>query len=70
MKYLGEIKVLHVAAGAGELDELARKVNTTAVGDMTVLVDVDTLEDSDEQVAKDVLKKLPENFGGMVYVTR
>lgn len=70
MKYLGEINVYHVSANPGELDELANKVNTTAVGDMTVLVDVDALEDSEEPRAKALLKELPVGFGGMVYVTR
>jgi len=70
MKFLGNIQVSHVAAAPGDLDALANDVNTTAVGDMAVLVDVDALEDSDAQVAKDILGALPDDCGGMVYVTR
>jgi hypothetical protein len=70
MKFLGEVKVTHMGATCGELDELTNNVNTTAIGDMAVLVDVDALEDSDEPVAKDILKRLPVGLAGMVYVTR
>ena len=70
MKYLQQFPISHVAVSRGELDEATRKLNTTAVGDGVVFVDVDTLEDSDEPIAKHILKVLPEDCGGMVYLTR
>jgi len=70
MKYLQQFPIAHVAATLGELDETTRKLNTTAVGDGVVFVDVDTLEDSEEPIAKLILEALPKNFGGIVYLTR
>lgn len=70
MKYLQQFPIVHVAATPGELDEAERKLNTTATGDGVVIVDVDTLTDSDEPIARLILKALPKGYGGIVYLTR
>jgi len=69
MKYLQELKVAHVAATGEELDNIARNMNTTAIGDGAVILDMDGLESSEAPVAEE-LQRILKGFDGLIYVTR
>jgi SepF-like predicted cell division protein (DUF552 family) len=69
MKYLHELKVAHVAANSEELDQIARYMNTTAIGDGVVILDMDGLESSSAHVAEE-LREILKGFDGLIYVTR
>ena len=63
-------QVLHVATGPGTLDELGRRVSYLATGDGVMFVDTGSLKESDSDVAKELLKVIPDDFEGIVYLTR
>jgi hypothetical protein len=69
MRFMHELKVAHVGATSDELDQIARTMNTTAIGDGVVILDMDGLESSDSPVAEE-LQKILKGFDGLIYVTR
>ena len=69
-KVLQQLPVLHVATGPGPLDELEEHVNCNASGDGTLFIEVDALQESEATVAKELLKVIPDDFNGIVYLTR
>jgi hypothetical protein len=69
-EFLDTVAVAHVAVDTDSMRELQAALTPTATGDMALLIDYDTLEECEEPAAQRLLNTLPEDFVGMVYVTR
>lgn len=70
VKFDEQYDICHVAVDTESLDNLEQGINYTAIGDGVLLVDVDALENATSEVAGRILKVLPKDFGGLVYITR
>ncbi len=65
---MDEVKAIKVWAPAEKVDDLQNNCNYEAAGDAVLLVDTDQLDNSESPVAEEILKALPDDFVGLVYI--